>query len=297
MRFNSNKVIALVILTTALLFSVRLNPLGPVLVNSLGMRLLRIPAGDFEAVTLQSSGKVLHQKVRISRDFYITETEVTNFQWSLLSHDIYSEIKNCRNCPATGITWPLLQHYLNELNQREGCDLNQQEIWDVYRLRSDKNASGCYRLPTREEWRMVCQAGTRDYRGGLKSEKDQVNSIWFQRNSFATAREVATLRSSPWGLYDTLGNAEEWVIDDFPSVSATHHISSHLKTDPLILADNLDDKYGRMVVGGHANKNLDRMRCDHLHFHRDENLIEQIRAQISLLDSSRFAGLRLVRNP
>jgi len=175
-----------------------------------------------------------------------SSTEVTQKQFLDVMGYNPSLRQNCLDCPVENINREEVLAFLDKLNENSGCSLDRQEIWDVYRKKSDRNASGCYRLPTREEWRMVCQAGTQNYRGGLDSEKDRVNSIWFQRNSFATVREVTTLRANPWGFYDMLGNAEEWVIDDFPSESLTGEVLE----DPLNLAQTMENKHGRMRTEG-----------------------------------------------
>jgi formylglycine-generating enzyme required for sulfatase activity len=77
-----------------------------------------------------------------------------------------------------------------------------------------------YRLPTEAEWERAARAGTTSatYNGTFDDEHlecEEPNAVldsigWFCGNGGATPHAVALLRPNPWGLYDMLGNAEEW---------------------------------------------------------------------------------------
>lgn len=70
-----------------------------------------------------------------------------------------------------------------------------------------------YRLPTESEWEYACRAGNqgRNYSTGSDLNIDSIS--WHFANSGNTAHAVATLQPNDWGLYDMLGNINEWCGD------------------------------------------------------------------------------------
>ena len=68
-----------------------------------------------------------------------------------------------------------------------------------------------YRLPSEAEWEYACRAGTttRYSWGDGITEKDAN----YHDSKLGKTTEVGRYPANPWGLYDMLGNVEEWVQD------------------------------------------------------------------------------------
>jgi formylglycine-generating enzyme len=67
------------------------------------------------------------------------------------------------------------------------------------------------RLPTSLEWEYAARGGSRSARYG---ELDAI--AWYHANSGDSTHEVGQKQPNPFGLYDTLGNVWEWVLDSYP---------------------------------------------------------------------------------
>lgn len=65
-----------------------------------------------------------------------------------------------------------------------------------------------YRLPTEAEWEYACRAGETEKISPASLDKH----AWFWDNAEDKTHPVATKQPNPWGLYDMLGNAAEWVV-------------------------------------------------------------------------------------
>jgi len=160
------------------------------LTNSFGMEFVKIPAGSFTMG--DSSNEPIHQ-VKITREFYLGRTLVTQAQWLAVMGTNPSKFKHSNNCPVESVSWENVQEFIHKLNSQE---------------------EGTYRLPTEAEWEYSCRAGTTgDYAGDLDS------LAWYSENSGSKPHEVATKQPNAWGLYDMHGSVWEWTADwygDYP---------------------------------------------------------------------------------
>lgn len=72
-----------------------------------------------------------------------------------------------------------------------------------------------YRLPTEAEWEYACRAGTKTpYSFGNSSSK-LGDYAWYVSNSQEKTHPVGRKKPNAWGLYDMLGNAGEWTMDQY----------------------------------------------------------------------------------
>ncbi len=154
--------------------NLRVNPVD-------GLTYIRIPAGAFQ---LGCSGGESRCKpdtrpvreVQISKDFFISQTEVTL--------DAYHRVLK------TGLTGPHPVTNVNWDEARQYCEL----------------AGG--RLPAEAEWEYAARAGVQ---GRLYGAIGDI--AWFSGNSGGSVRPAAAKNPNALGLHDVLGNVWEWTAD------------------------------------------------------------------------------------
>ncbi|HPN34778.1 MAG TPA: SUMF1/EgtB/PvdO family nonheme iron enzyme [bacterium] len=165
--------------------------------NSLGIRLLFIPAGSFimgspyEQTPRQEDERP--HRVIISKPFYLSETEITQQQWTaLLGAD--KSFFDGDSLPVERVSWNEAVAFCAALSQKEGKE---------------------YRLPTEAEWEYACRAA-----GDSASGEPLDECAWYNRNSEETTHRVAGRKPNRLGLFDMLGNVAEWCRDyyeaDYP---------------------------------------------------------------------------------
>jgi formylglycine-generating enzyme required for sulfatase activity len=166
---------------------------GDVVVNSLGMRMVLVPAGSFRMGS--PPGEPLRQdeevprRVTLARPFRVAATEVTQGQWRALMPSNRSEHKG-DDLPVTSVSWNDAREFCSRLSEKEGV--------------------AC-RLPTEAEWEYACRAGSRG--SVTPSERPQV--AWFAENSLGRTHPVGLKEPNTWGLLDMLGNVAEWTEDAY----------------------------------------------------------------------------------
>ncbi|MFO0910383.1 MAG: bifunctional serine/threonine-protein kinase/formylglycine-generating enzyme family protein [Isosphaeraceae bacterium] len=126
--------------------------------------------------------------------------------------------------PFIGVEWNLAAAYCNWLSELEGLPESQWSYPSATQPRlpngqprypTDYLQRTGYRLPTEAEWSLVArdQAGT-SYPFG-ESEAMLPFYGWFEKNAGGGPHAVGLLKPSDFGLFDTLGNAAEWVYDPY----------------------------------------------------------------------------------
>jgi formylglycine-generating enzyme required for sulfatase activity len=95
------------------------------------------------------------------------------------------------------------------------------------------------RLPTDDEWELACRQGTStDFFFGQKQEHFRLFG-WYYANAVSSTMPVATLRPSPWGLFDMHGNVWEWIMDEYSQdgvkLTGTHDAAQAGRGDSRLL--------------------------------------------------------------
>jgi len=164
---------------------------GESLVNSIGMKLIYVPPGEFRmgsdpAEPGRHDDETAHD-VKITRGFWLAATEVTQAQWQKVMGLNRSEPKG-DNLPASRLSWPQAAEFCQKLGKAEGRS---------------------YRLPTEAQWEYACRSGS----GGAYSGGKLDEVAWHMDNSGEAPHEVAGKKPNAWGLYDMHGNVAEWCRD------------------------------------------------------------------------------------
>ncbi len=147
-----------------------------------------------------------------------------------------------------------------------------------------------YRLPTAAEWEYACRAGsTTAYPFGNDASKLK-EYAWFKNNSEDKYHKVAQLKPNAWGLYDMLGNVEEWTMDQYDE----NGVAKAEESNPWMVPSA---KTPRLLKGGSYEdeapllRSAARLKSDPVWNRRDP----QIPKSFWWNADAPFVGFRLVR--
>lgn len=155
---------------------------------------LELPEGDASRI---ADERPVH-RVRITRGFELSKTEITQRQWLELMNtrpgpEAHWARADWRELPVVGVSWNDAQAFVAALNRQE--------------------TGARYRLPSEAEWEYAARAGSPDNRPFPVAELGA--HAWHLANSGDVPQPVGRLRANAWGLFDMLGNAWEWVADRY----------------------------------------------------------------------------------
>ena len=158
--------------------------------------MVAIPGGTFDmgcgswTSDCEDDEKPVHT-VTIS-SFYIGVTEVTQAQWRAVMGTNPSYSKG-DDLPVELVSWNDIQKFLKKLNRKTGQN---------------------YRLPTEAEWEYAARSGGKKekYAGTSSNLEDYA---WYSYNSDRKTHPVGQKIPNGLGLYDMIGNVQEWCSDGY----------------------------------------------------------------------------------
>lgn len=182
-------------------------PCVPSLVNEVGMRLVWIPRGSFQAGSPRTEpsrdGDETRHEVTLTRGFWLGESPVTQAQWRAVVGTNPSAHTG-DELPVESVSRDESVAFCERLSALDGQP---------------------HRLPTEWEWEYACRAGTttRFYWGtelhtafanydGTSTDGGQPTGV-----KVGTTTPVRAYPPNEWGLFDMHGNVFEWCAGTFAS--------------------------------------------------------------------------------
>lgn len=220
--------------------------------NSIGMKLIHIPVGNYLCYGRDIKPAYLFPKpkpgfnVKIERDFYIGGTEVTREQYQKIMgggssaalqfwRGIWSGANDAEsgNRPANRVSWNDAVEFCRKLSE----------------LPAEKAAGRVYSLLTEREWQYAARAGS-EYMFPYGSDDEmRAAEVAVCRDIYTGAlpkgvQAVGTKKPNAWGLYDVLGNVWEWVQDACPADGNIGYATPSASAAAVAKGNN------RIIVGG-----------------------------------------------
>jgi formylglycine-generating enzyme required for sulfatase activity/serine/threonine protein kinase len=188
-------------------------PDGREMVNSIGMKLVRIPAGKFlMGSPANEEGRYPDEgpqhEVEITQPFYMGAYEVTqeeyqkvmgtNPSWFSAEGRGKDRVANqdTRRFPVESVSWSDATEFCRRLSE----------------LPEEKRSRRAYRLPTEAEWEYACRGGapsSEPFHLGKTLTTDQANID----RKLGRTTAVGSYPANAFGLYDMHGNVCEWCRD------------------------------------------------------------------------------------
>ena len=180
--------------------------------NSIGMKLVLVPAGTFTMGSPvgeagRNDNETQHD-VTISKSYYIGANEVTQEEYEKVMGNNPSDFKGLKN-PVEKVSWEDAVSFCKKLSE----------------MPEEKAAGREYRLPTEAEWEFACRAGSKTaYSFGDTEETLAEYALFGVGIRKGTTHPVGEKKPNRWGLYDMHGNVLEWCQDwyaDYPPDAST----------------------------------------------------------------------------
>ncbi len=182
--------------------SPKIPPAPAAITNSIAMKLVLIPAGEFmmgsSSRSFSSTDQQPRHLVRITRSFYLGAHEITvgQFRQFVRATGHRTDEEGTRTLSSRNWIIPGWE----QTNNHPVAYISWNDAMAFCKWLSTKERR-TYRLPTEAEWEYACRAGSEgEYRPGERSRGRYPSS-------------VGQGKPNGWGLYDMYGNVREWCAD------------------------------------------------------------------------------------
>ena len=178
---------------------------GQTFINFLGMKMIWVDSGKFvmgreesaQRMKVSINGTWPLRTVTVRQGFWIAQTEVTQGQYKQLRGSNPSHFKGNYH-PVDSVSWKESVQFCRLLTERQGA------------------SEFVYLLPSEAQWEYACRATSTAIFYGPELGP----LAWYFPNSKNLTHRVKVKTPNAWGLFDMLGNVDEWCSDHF---SHTYH--------------------------------------------------------------------------
>jgi formylglycine-generating enzyme required for sulfatase activity len=148
--------------------------------------------------------------------------EVMSFNYSGFRGEDYSD---SATRPVENVSWFDCIVFCNKLSDVFGYAPYYEVViirtsdsgFTIHDAKVDIIGGNGFRLPTDEEWLAFAKAGAENVWSGNNIQKEVGEELgdyaWSWENSNHQTHPAATKKPNEWGMYDMLGNVDEWVWD------------------------------------------------------------------------------------
>ena len=181
--------------------------------KSVEFRMIEVKSGEFmmgaasDQAEVEDAEKPAH-KVKLTKDYFIGETEVTQALWEAVMGSNPSgfgtDDPNRGSLPVELVSW-------NDICGKGGF---LEKLNDV--LKGQLPEGRKFRLPTEAEWEYAARGGHKSHNvQTMYSGSGNIDEVAWYNNNSEVPHPVKSLKANSLGLYDMSGNVGEWCSDRY----------------------------------------------------------------------------------